>query len=405
MSIQALRERLAASNKEAQNILAEKGSQTWTAEDQAKYDNLMDEAERTARQIEAHQRQMNIEAEDATKNIPRHKPGQEGKVSDGARALDVFMRKFERDYSDEEAALIRNTMSTTTGSEGGHTVQTEVARQVIEVVKTFGAMRRLAGSVTTTQGNPMSWVTSDATSEEGERIAENQPASDLDPSVGTRPLGVHKYSSKVISVPMELLQDSAVDVQALVQRIIRTRLGRIQNREFTFNNSGSDPVALIQAASTGKVAATGNTTTITYDDLVDLIDSLDVAYTDDAETMPQFMTNQVLRRTLRKLKDSSGRPLWTPSYDLGISGKHGDMLLGYEVVINNDMPTPAANAKSLSFGQHNRYMIRDAMALTLFRFDDSAFVRKGQIGFLAWMRSGGNLMDLGAVKTFQHSAT
>jgi len=405
MSIQALRERLAASNREAANLLAEKGSQTWSVEDNKKYDDLMNEADRTARQSEAHQKQMNLEAEDATKNIPRIQPGQKTEVSDAVRALDIFMRKFERDRTDEEAALVRNTMSTTTGSEGGHTVQTEVSRQIIDVVKSFGAMRRLAQSVTTTQGNPMNWVTSDATSEEGERIAENQPASDLDPSFGTRPLGVHKYSSKVIAIPMELLQDTAVDIQALVQRIMRTRLGRIQNREFTINGSGSGPVGLLNAAPTGKVAATGNTTTIGYDDVVDLIDSLDVAYTDDAEAPPQFMTNQTLRRTLRKLKDTTGRPLWTPSYDLGISGKHGDMLLGYEVVINNDMSAPAANAKSLSFGQHQRYVIRDAMGITVFRFDDSAFVRKGQIGFLAWMRSGGNLMDLGAVRTFQHSAT
>ena len=37
--------------------------------------------------------------------------------------------------------------------------------------------------------------------------------------------------------------------------------------------------------------------------------------------------------------------------------------------------------------------------------DSSAFVSKGQIGFLAWSRAGGNLMDVNSVKTYQHSAT
>jgi hypothetical protein len=41
----------------------------------------------------------------------------------------------------------------------------------------------------------------------------------------------------------------------------------------------------------------------------------------------------------------------------------------------------------------------------LWRFDDSAFTSKGQIGYLAWARSGGNLLDTGSVKTYQHSAT
>jgi len=66
---------------------------------------------------------------------------------------------------------------------------------------------------------------------------------------------------------------------------------------------------------------------------------------------------------------------------------------------------PAANAKSLAFGNLHRYMIRDAMEVTMFRFDDSAYMKLGQIGYLAWARVGGNLMDVNSVKLYQHSAT
>lgn len=52
------------------------------------------------------------------------------------------------------------------------------------------------------------------------------------------------------------------------------------------------------------------------------------------------------------------------------------------------MPQPAAAAKSIAFGDFSLYKIRDVMAITLFRFNDSAYVKKGQVGFLAWMRSG-----------------
>ena len=79
--------------------------------------------------------------------------------------------------------------------------------------------------------------------------------------------------------------------------------------------------------------------------------------------------------------------------------------MGYEVEINNYMPVPAANAKSIAFGDLSTYIIRDAMDLTLFKFDDSAFIKKGQFGFLAWARAGGNLPDANGVKLYQHSAT
>ncbi|MHB2053468.1 phage major capsid protein, partial [Pseudomonas sp. VEM90] len=66
---------------------------------------------------------------------------------------------------------------------------------------------------------------------------------------------------------------------------------------------------------------------------------------------------------------------------------------------------PAANAKSIIYGDLSKYMVRDAMQVNLMRFDDSAFASKGQVGFLAFMRSGGNLTDTDAVKHYQHSAT
>ena len=42
----------------------------------------------------------------------------------------------------------------------------------------------------------------------------------------------------------------------------------------------------------------------------------------------------------------------------------------------------------------------------MFRFTDSAYAKNGQVGFLAWLRSGGNLVDVGgAVKYYANSAS
>jgi HK97 family phage major capsid protein len=117
------------------------------------------------------------------------------------------------------------------------------------------------------------------------------------------------------------------------------------------------------------------------------------------------MFNQTTRKTLRKIKDTTGRPIWTPGYELGATAATPDTLLGYDVVINNDVAVPAANAKTIAFGDLSKYMIRDAMELTMFRFEDSAFMLKGQVGFVAWARAGGNLLDSAAVALYSHSAT
>lgn len=400
MTIQNLRERLGALKKEARNLVENKGSATWTKEEQDKFDNLADEAERTERQIEAHQRLLDNEAEDSFSKLPTKEKG--AKVDPAMAAYENYLRKMSNRLTPQEIEAIRNTMSTTTGSEGGYTVQPIVASTLIEALKDFGAMRRLAERLVTTNGADLSFPSTDGTSEEGEIIAQNTTATDADVGFGTVPLNTFKFSSKVVTIPIELLQDSNIDVVALVNKRLRERVGRIQNRVFTVGTGTGQPFGITTAASAGKVGATGQTLTVTYDDLVDLVDSIDPAY---QIAGLKFQFAQAVRRAVRKIKDTTGRPIWTPSYDEGMSAKTPDLLLGYPVEINNHMPVPAANAKSITFGDHSKYIVRDAMELTMFRFEDSAYLKKGQVGFLAWARAGGNLTDTNAVKVYQHSAT
>jgi HK97 family phage major capsid protein len=415
MSIQALRERVAASNKEANALLADKGSQVWSKDDQKKFDDLMDDVERTQRQIAAHEKMIAKDREENFTDVDDHRIDRNAKngkqLTPAMKALNVFMRKSFKDMTVEEALLVRNTMSTTTGSQGGYSVESEVANQLIDLLKAYGFMRRVASQLSTAMGNPLSFPTTDGTSETGEWIAQNTTATGADPTFGTVALNVFKASSKVVAVPFELLQDSQIDIQAMVFKRLRDRIGRISNVGYTTGGGTTDPFGLVTQASVGKTGTTGQTLTIIYDDLVDMADSLDAAYlshsgTDkDVNGLPSWMFSQTLRRVIRKIKDTAGRPIWTPSYDGGMGVGMPDLLLGYPVNLNNDMPVPAANAKSLAFGLLDRYMIRDAMEMTMFRFDDSAYIKLGQIGFMAWARTGGNLLDTNAVKLYQHSAT
>ncbi len=400
-SIQALRNQRNDLSKQANNLLAEKGDQKWSAEEKKQFDSFADQMEGLDSQIETTQRLLNLQAEESFNNLPLVGDADKGK-NEVRNLYAKALRQGVHTLSADEQLKIQNTMSTTVGAEGGNTVQGVVASELIETVKDFGGMRRVSSSVSTSDGSPLSYPTSDGTAETGEWIAENTTATDLDITFGTVALNVYKASSKVITVPFELLQDSQIDIVALINQRFSARLGRTMNTGFTIGSGSAQPNGCVTAASVGKVGTTGQTLTVIYDDLVDLIDSIDIAYDDGSL---KFMYAQALRKVIRKIKDTDGRPIWTPSYDAGIANRSPDQLLGYDTEINNDMPVPAANAKSIGFGQFQKYMIRDVMQLTLFRFDDSAYAKKGQVGFMAWMRAGGNLIDTAALNLYQHSAT
>lgn len=423
--IQALRERRAAKAIEARKILDDnQGEGKWNATLGDRVDALYNEIDDLDGQIARHQRAADLEAETTFNNLPKradreYDPNDPKDMEAHKRAfLEKFMRNGWEGMSQQEIIEIRNTMSTTTGSEGGFTVPSLISQTVYDVMKAYGAMRSLAEIIPTADGKPLSFPGSDGTAEVGEWIAQNTTATAADPVFTTVSLNAFKASSKIIAVPIELLQDSIIDIEAFIRRRIGQRIGRLGNVAFTTGAGTTLPDGVVPRASVGKTGTTGQTLTIIYDDIVDLVHSVDPAYRGPGCS---FMTNDSLLKVIRKIKDTAGRPIWMPSYDQGISNGanpalHGgysaqdraipfDYLLGFPVYVNNDLAVPAANAKSMTFGDHSYYKIRDVMDITLFRFTDSAYTKLGQVGFLAWARMGGNLVDTAAVKVYQHSAT
>jgi HK97 family phage major capsid protein len=418
-----MRERLAALNKEAKNILAEGGTDNWTKESQGKFDAKMEEAERVQAKIEATQRLLDKDAEDNFSDVIYKDEDRDAAKDAKSKAVlegfELYLRKgFGTNpqvgtLTAEQLQKVKNTLSTTTGSQGGFAVQSAVAKMLIDFLKNYAWMRKVADQITTEQGNPLSYPTSDGTAEVGEWIAQNTTATAADPVFGSAAVNVFKASSKIVAAPIELLQDSQIDITAMITKRLAQRIGRISNVGYTTGGGSVDPFGMVTQASVGKVGLVGQTLLIIYDDLVDMVDSIDAAYLDVPATDiqmpgvdPGWMISQTMRKVVRKIKDTAGRPIWTPSYDGGIfSAKTPDTLLGYPVYINNDLAVPAANAKTLAFGNFKKYLIRDAMDVTMFRFDDSAYMKLGQVGFLAWARTGGNLLDTAAVKLYQHSAT
>ena len=403
MSLQAKRERIAALAKETEQLLKDTDGKKWTTENQAVYDNNLAEIDTLKAEIDRHTKLLALDMENKVTDQISDAANRKAKNSKSPESaiFAKWLRGGDKALNKEDFAIIRNTMSTTTPGEGGYTVPSEVASSLVESLKAFGGVREVATVIKTETGAAFSYPTSDGTSETGELIAENTTATAADPTFGTVALTAYKFSSKVVAVPFELLQDSAVDIEAFVNSRLTTRLGRVMNTYLTTGTGSSQPKGVAAGATSGKVGTTGQTATVIYDDLVDLVHAVDPAY---RKGKCGFMMHDASLKVIRKLKDSAGRPIFLPGYD-GLGIAMPDTLLGYPITINQDIATMAANAKSILFGDFSKYVIRDVMGAQMFRFDDSAYIKLGQIGFLGWMRAGGNLTDTAAVKYYQNSAT
>lgn len=403
-NIQALREKIANLANQANHLLAEKGSATWTAEEQAKFDGFTDEINAAKVSISNIEKMRELEADkffnDAA-NLPGKKIELSDEVMSGKIAMALYLR-LGNNVTAEQSIAIRNAMSTTTTTEGGFTVPAEIATMVIDKLKAYGGMRDVATILSTSTGVAMNWPTSDGTADVGAIVGQNSAVSAADITFGTIGLNPFYYTSNKIALPLELIQDSAIDVVAYVVDRLATRIARIQNTHFTTGAGTTLPDGVIPKSGTGKTGTTGQTLTVIYDDLIDLKHSVNRAYRANSK----FMMNDLTVAVVSKIKDTTGRPIWTPGDAESIVGGRPDTLVGYPVVINDDMAVMAANAKSIAFGDFSKYTIRDVAGTTVIRrFDDSAFALSNQVGFCGWTRSGGNLLDTAAVKVYINSAT
>lgn len=417
MKLAQLRERRNAKAKAAQELNAKyPADKRMSADDAGALDALLAEVEAIDGEIAREQRLTQLAIEEnpqaeheallqaATREPARQGPGAAALRSFLAGGLSALTREQIGEMQARVNTDIRAAMSTTTPSEGGYTTAPEYQRSLEEAMKAFGGIRQVASVIRTATGTQMNFPTADATAEEGEIVGQNSAVTAGDTTFGNTTLDVYKYSSKKIALPFELLQDSFIDIEAYIQGLLAVRLGRITAKHFTVGTGSSQPHGIVVGSTAGVTGTAGTATSVTYDLLVDLEHSVDPAY----RSAPGvgFMMHDSTVKALRKLKDTQNRPIFVPGYEQGNPGGAPDRLLGRPIYISQEMAAMAANAKSILFGDFSKYVIRNVMDLTLFRMTDSAFTLNGQVGFVAFMRAGGRLIDAGgAVKHYANGAS
>jgi HK97 family phage major capsid protein len=302
-------------------------------------------------------------------------------------------------YAKAKASPIQNAASTTTTTAGGFTIAPLFEAELSIALKAFGGMRSVATVIQTDTGATLPFPALDDTANQATIIGtENTPQTPgPDLAFSAPSVGGFTYAAGPMPVSLQLLQDSVFDFNGLIESAIVNRFGRKQNNDFTTGTGTTMPWGVTNSASLGTTGVVGQTTKVIYNDFVNLEHSVDPAYRAGA----RFMFRDSVLPSLLNSVDAVGRPLFVASVTKGTP----DKIAGYPFTINQSMPSMAANAKSILFGNFSNYIIRDTrgMQITVLR---ERFADSLQVAWLAYMRTDGRLISGGTpIRYYQNSAT
>ena len=368
-------------------------------EDTATYDKMEQDVMNLGKEIERLERQAAIDAElsKATSTPLTGKPGAKmGKdeVEKTGRASDEYKGSFWNAMRVKAPMpSVLNALQEGTDSEGGYLVPDEFERTLVDALEEENVFRTLAHVIKTSSGDrkipvvaskgTASWV-----DEEGAYTESDDAFSQV--SIGAYKLGT------MIKVSEELLADSVFDLEAYISKEFARRIGAREEESF-FNGDGKGkPLGILAAAGGAEVGVTAaSATAITADEVIDLFYSLKAPYRKNAV----WLLNDATVKQIRKLKDTTGQYLWQPSLVAGTP----DTILGRPVKTSAFMPTAAAGAKTIAFGDFKYYWIADRQGRTFKKLSE-LYAANGQVGFMGTQRVDGKLILPEAIKVLQQKS-
>ena len=366
-------------------------------EDTAAYDKMEQDVMNLGKEIERLERQAAIDAElsKATSTPLTGKPGAKmGKDEKTGRASDEYKGSFWNAMrAKAPSAAIYNALQVGTDSEGGYLVPDEFEHTLIEALEEENVFRSLAKIINTSSGDRKIPVV--ASKGEASWIDEEGLYTEDDDAFNQVSIGAYKLGT-MIKVSEELLNDSAFDLEAYISREFARRIGAREEESF-FNGDGTGkPLGILATTGGADVGVTAaSATAITADEVIDLFYSLKSPYRKKAV----WVLNDATIKAIRKLKDKNDQYLWQPSLVAGTP----DTILGRPVVTSAYMPTAAAGAKTIAFGDFSYYWIADRQGRSFKRLNE-LYAANGQVGFLGSQRVDGKLVLTEAIKVLQQKA-
>ena len=365
---------------------------TMTAEDALAYDRMVDDVDRMKNEIDRLERQEAIEAEmnKPTANAILNHPNAGEQKNKRGTATDTYNKAFWQALRNKVSPFeVHNALKIGQDDHGGYLAPDEFEHTLIEALREQNIFRQFAHTITTSSGDrKIPIVASKGTAS---WIDEEAAFPESDDTFGMLSIGAFKLAT-TIKVSEELLHDSVFDVASYIAKEFARRIGTAEEEAFFTGNGVGKPTGILSTTGGAEIGHTSATATLAFDDVLDLYYSLKSPYRKNAI----FLMNDATVRNLRKLKNGNGDYLWQPSITAGTP----DTILNRPIYTSSFMPTIAAGAKGIVFGDLSHYWIADREGRTFQRLNE-LYATTGQVGFLSFERVDGKLVLPEAVKTLQ----
>lgn len=297
----------------------------------------------------------------------------------------------------------QNAQGTGTGSAGGFLVPETFVNRIVEVVKSFGGVFNDAEQLITDSGNPLRFPKNDDTSNQATVATENAaPASGADAVFDDIELGAFEYAASgtggnALQLPIALVQDSALDIEAFMSKLLGRRIARKMGNDAVLGIGTGGAQGILQGVSGTAVAAS----TLAYADLVSLAMSIDPYYWTGAK----WYMNAASLGVVMQLEDGAGQLIFKPGFAMIGDGNatqiSGQIQVGgilAPVVIETALPTFAASGsvKWAAFGNINEaYIWRQVRQIEVL-VDPYSSANLRRINYNAFVRADGRQKDTAA---------
>lgn len=287
-----------------------------------------------------------------------------------------------------------NALQIGTDSEGGYLVPDEYEKTLVEALEEENIFRKLAHVISTSSGDRKIPVV--ASKGSASWVDEEGTIPDSDDAFNQVSIGAYKLGT-LIKVSNELLNDSVFNLESYISKEFARRIGSKEEDAFFNGNGTGKPVGIFNATGGAEVGVTAaSATAITADEIIDLFYSLKAPYRKNAV----WILNDATIKAIRKLKDNNGNYLWQPSLTSGTP----DTILGRPVYTSSYVPTIAAGAKTIAFGDFSYYWIADRAGRNFKKLTE-LYAANDQTGFVATQRVDGKLILPEAIKVLKMKAT
>jgi HK97 family phage major capsid protein len=289
----------------------------------------------------------------------------------------------------------RRVLSKASASAGGNLVPTDFEAQIVQVLRTRSVIARLARVLPTDSGTSMLMPTTTAHGT-ATWTAENTSYTLSDETFGQVSIGAFKASAAVIASE-ELAQDAGIEFDQYLAEELGARMGSLVDTAYVAGSGTGQPLGVSTSGNGISVvtAATGSSTSYKLADLVAVYKALPAAYRSRAT----WLIHPDDFASLAGLADTAG--------GLVFQSLQADppTLLGRPVELSPDLAAPAANARSLVFGDfETAYTVRLVRGIGVQR-QEELYSANGQIGYRGYLRTDGRVVVADAARILAHSAT